>query len=111
MNKVLKRLIPLILLNFSIQTLSYSQKTDMLFTSIEEHKSYIFAKYLEPLNKPKKTNDQYDLLNPGQFQKEELPIFCKMEFLIHQKSQFPVKIRLGDIQYVDMLESKSIFKH
>lgn len=40
------------------------------------------------------------------FNADELPIFCKIEHLLGLRSQFPVKIRLGDVDYVDNLESK-----
>lgn len=88
---------------------TYSQNPDLLFTSIDQYKSYIFAKHLEPINKKKDSHANQKLqLEKSIFQKNELPLFCKMEFLINQKSQIPVKIRLGDVEYVDMLESKAI---
>lgn len=40
------------------------------------------------------------------FSADQLPIFCKIEHLLGLQSQFPVKIRLGDVDYVDNLESK-----
>jgi len=81
----------------------------LLFTGIDQYKSYIFAKHLKPLTNNKGANTLNSfILDNSVFQKNELPIFCKMEFLINQKSQIPVKIRLGDIEYVDMLESKAI---
>ncbi|MEN0046179.1 MAG: hypothetical protein AAF806_03860 [Bacteroidota bacterium] len=37
---------------------------------------------------------------------EELGFFCKMEIKMEQKSRFPVKFRLGTVDYVDRLEGK-----
>lgn len=41
------------------------------------------------------------------FKAHELPIFCKMEHLLQLKSRFAVRIRLGDVGYVNKLESKN----
>jgi len=81
---------------------------DSLFKSIEQRKSYIFAQYIERPLQNNNSKLKFTVLKPNLFSKQELPIFCKMEFLIKQNSHIPVKIRLGDIEYVDMLESKSI---
>ena len=45
------------------------------------------------------------LYNSG-YQASKLPIFCKMEHRMQAKSRFPVRIRLGDVAYVNKLESK-----
>lgn len=37
---------------------------------------------------------------------KELGFFCKMEIKMEQKSRFPVKFRLGTVDYVDRLEGK-----
>jgi len=37
---------------------------------------------------------------------EELGFFCKMEIKMEQKARFPVKFRLGTVDYVDRLEGK-----
>lgn len=37
---------------------------------------------------------------------DNLPIFCKIEHKLQLKSRIPVRIRLGDVSYVNKLESK-----
>jgi len=37
---------------------------------------------------------------------ENMPFFCRIEYQSEQAARFPVKFRLGDIQYVDRLEQK-----
>jgi len=37
---------------------------------------------------------------------DNLPIFCKIEHKLQIKSRIPVRIRLGDVSYVNKLESK-----
>ena len=36
----------------------------------------------------------------------ELALFCKLEVKMEKAARFPVKFRLGDVQYVDRLEGK-----
>jgi len=40
------------------------------------------------------------------FEPEKLPIFCKIEHLIEKKSKLGFRFRLGDLNYVNMLENK-----
>lgn len=35
-----------------------------------------------------------------------MPFFCRIEYQAEQAARFPVRFRLGDIQYVDRMESK-----
>lgn len=37
---------------------------------------------------------------------DDLAIFCKLEVKLEQRFKFPVKIRLGEVNYVEMLEGK-----
>ncbi len=37
---------------------------------------------------------------------EDLAIFCKLEVKLEKTLKFPVKIRLGEVNYVEMLEGK-----
>lgn len=108
MNKSLKVIFLTVFAFFGPNSLTFSQKTDTLLKCIEQRKSYIFAQHLEKSHQNNNPKHAFKFIEPKFFLKEELPIFCKMEFLIKQNSQIPVKIRLGDIEYVDMLESKSI---
>ena len=43
---------------------------------------------------------------PSVFSAETLPFFCKIEYKMGLNNKFPVKFRLGDVQYVDELEGK-----
>lgn len=40
------------------------------------------------------------------FQIKELAFFCRIEFKLEKKVRFPVKVRLGEVQYVEQLEGK-----
>lgn len=37
---------------------------------------------------------------------QELAFFCKIEVKMERAARFPIKFRLGDVQYVDWLEQK-----
>jgi hypothetical protein len=41
------------------------------------------------------------------FSLNNLPFFCKLEYKMGVEKQYPLKIRLGDVQYVDQLEGKN----
>lgn len=43
---------------------------------------------------------------PNLHKYEHLPIFCKFEVKMEQAARFPIKMRLGDVEYVDRLEGK-----
>jgi hypothetical protein len=43
-----------------------------------------------------------------QFEAQNLPIFCKFEHLLGKNANYNIKMRLGDVQYVDQLEGKGI---
>ncbi len=49
-------------------------------------------------------NSSSILIKP--FDKKNLPFFCRIEYDAFIKKNIPVKIRLGDVQYVDELEGK-----
>jgi hypothetical protein len=40
------------------------------------------------------------------FSPNKLPFFCKMEYKMGVEKQYPIKFRLGNVQYVDELEGK-----
>ncbi len=37
---------------------------------------------------------------------EDLAFFCKLEVQMEKKAKLPIKVRLGDVEYVDRLEGK-----
>ena len=43
---------------------------------------------------------------PQAFSVESLPFFCKIEYKMGLNQKFPLKFRLGDVQYVDEMEGK-----
>lgn len=49
-------------------------------------------------------NNQNQLVR--KYNVSDLPFFCKMEHIIESKSKIPFRFRLGDINYVNMLENK-----
>jgi len=68
--------------------------------------------YFSPHWKPKPFNSNVatDILNVlsivRPFRHSDLPFFCRIEYQHEQAAKFPVKFRLGDVQYVDRLEQK-----
>ncbi|MEK7256495.1 MAG: hypothetical protein AAB316_17195, partial [Bacteroidota bacterium] len=46
---------------------------------------------------------------PVAFRRHEQPIFCQLEWAMERKIKVPVRFRLGEVQYVDMLEGKNSF--
>lgn len=46
---------------------------------------------------------------PRIYSYDELGLFCKFEVQMERVVKFPVKFRLGDVQYVDWLEGKREF--
>lgn len=43
---------------------------------------------------------------PTIYSYDNLGMFCKFEVQLEQAVKFPVKLRLGEVQYVDRLEGK-----
>ena len=43
---------------------------------------------------------------PNVYSYHDLAFFCKMEVKIEKAARFPVKLRLGDVNYVNLLEGK-----
>lgn len=44
---------------------------------------------------------------PAAYKFEELGIFCKLEVIMEKAVKIPIKIRLGEVQYVEQLEGKN----
>jgi len=44
---------------------------------------------------------------PGSFYAKQLPFFCSKELQVQKKIGFPVKFRLGSVEYCDRLEGKN----
>lgn len=40
------------------------------------------------------------------FSPNDLALFCRLEFYLEKSVRFPIKIRLGEVQYVEQLEGK-----
>ncbi|MFM8450184.1 MAG: hypothetical protein ACKOAY_08785 [Haliscomenobacter sp.] len=40
------------------------------------------------------------------FDPKDLAFFCRIEFKLEKKVRFPIKVRLGEVQYVEQLEGK-----
>ncbi|MEL6719481.1 MAG: hypothetical protein AAFP82_12260 [Bacteroidota bacterium] len=55
---------------------------------------------------PETTTQKIQRLSLSQTYWEELGFFCKMEIKMEQKARFPVKFRLGTVDYVDRMEGK-----
>ncbi|MBK9735527.1 MAG: hypothetical protein IPO92_11370 [Saprospiraceae bacterium] len=48
----------------------------------------------------------YNNLTSKKFNAADLPVFCRIEHLIESKSNIGFRFRLGDLNYVNMLENK-----
>ncbi len=56
-------------------------------------------------NTPKQNQKGIDL-SVHTFNPKELPVFCKFEYKIQQKSKVNIRMRLGSLDYVNYLEGK-----
>lgn len=43
---------------------------------------------------------------PGNFYAKQLPFFCSKELQVQKLTGFPIKFRLGSVEYCDKLEGK-----
>ena len=61
-----------------------------------------------PISDPDNFNTQTQSLQafPKVYNYHKLAFFCKVEVDIEKATKFPVKFRLGDVDYVDKLEGK-----
>ena len=93
------RVIILVLFFFTFPSLSaqYSIKKDSIFLS---------EQMIEHSFKPQFKIDQSDFLKFNIFDVNKLPIFCFIEHLIEKNSSIALRFRLGDLNYVNMLENK-----
>jgi hypothetical protein len=46
---------------------------------------------------------------PQWYSVEQLPFFCKMEVKMEKTFKFPLKVRLGEVQYVEKMEGKPYY--
>ena len=66
--------------------------------------SYLESK-VTPIGKHKKTKPN-SLMIPKNYSYLNSGIFCKLEHKLEKKSQLPVRVRLGNLEYVNKLEGK-----
>lgn len=96
MNKWLL-ILPFVAISLSIRGQSGATQSEPLFPRLFLDTTFLSADYIKSKNL-KIRND---------FSVERLPVFCKIEHNISNKTRFPVKIRLGSVDYVDKLEGKN----
>lgn len=87
---------------YKLNTLQFEKKSFQLDASfqISTYRSYSF-------NSPLAEDALKVLGFFNNFSHNNMPFFCKIEFQMEQASGFPVKFRLGDVNYVDQLEGKN----
>ena len=80
------------------------RKTVLPFLKGVDHPSILrrISNIRPPLNTPLKQ----ELTAPTVYSYDELGLFCKFEVQLEQFAKIPIKLRLGDVQYVDWLEKK-----
>lgn len=61
------------------------------------------AAFFEPIN-ASSTHQKMPI--PRAWCYSDLALFCKLEVKMEKAARFPVKFRLGDVEYVDRLEGK-----
>lgn len=77
-------------------------------TNLDSLKSYRLnnldykLEFLAPL----RDGNEKSTIKLSRFNSNTLPFFCKMEHQLQLKSRIPVKIRLGNVDYVNKMESK-----
>lgn len=117
----MKRLLWLIVFGiFSIQPYSFAQDFKISGKSIPELKQEPLLVLTLPSN-IKLFNITYNVLPsksqaasslevapsmPKAWSYEELAFFCKLEVKMEKANRFPIKFRLGEVQYVERLEGK-----
>lgn len=93
----------------SIPELKREQHTSstLLFSSGLQH--FAIAEKISSDN-PASINLRQQLLSPSStpsaYCYQELAFFCKLEVQMEKAASFPIKFRLGEVQYVDQLEGK-----
>ena len=79
------------------------------FSLIDEETPSLFADFEEiQINSTQEypTNPLQITPIPKAYSYEDLAVFCKLEVKLEETLKFPVKIRLGEVNYVEMLEGK-----
>ncbi len=95
--------IPFLMLAFQADAQStrfslIEEDTPTLFADFKEIQSTSLQKY--------PTNPLQITPIPKAYSYEDLAVFCKLEVQLEKTLKFPVKIRLGEVNYVEMLEGK-----
>jgi len=60
-------------------------------------------------DKQKRQNFTSPTSFPQWYSVDQLPFFCKMEVKMEKAIKFPVKVRLGEVQYVEKMEGKPYY--
>ena len=95
----------ILLLSFAVQANAQSTR----FSLIDEQSTPLFSdstKAQITLSQKYPTNPLQITPIPKAYCYEDLAIFCKLEVKLEKTLKFPVKIRLGEVNYVEMLEGK-----
>jgi len=94
----------LILLSFAFQTDAQTTR----FSLTEEQTLPLFSNSTKTQITPPK--NPFNTLQiapiPKTYCYEDLAVFCKLEVKLEKTFKFPIKIRLGEVNYVEMLEGK-----
>ncbi len=72
---------------------------------------FMYKNGTQPLNQLKGFSLQNNRSSafPKTYEYDDLAFFCRVEVKLEKATKFPVKFRLGDVNYVDQLEGKGYF--
>lgn len=83
----------------------------MLRQAVKPSPSFNLLKWMQVIDQHTADNlKRQALASPSTFPQwysvDQLPFFCKMEVKMEKAFKFPVKVRLGEVQYVEKMEGK-----
>jgi hypothetical protein len=83
----------------------------MLRQAVKPSPTFNLLKWMQTIDQHTADNlKRQALASPSTFPQwysvNQLPFFCKMEVKMEKAFKFPVKVRLGEVQYVEKMEGK-----
>ncbi len=113
----MKKKLSTILFTFSLILIAIQTKAQLSQDSDQHFFSKKYSTYLNPhlyflgiapaiFSETPPSNSRSGPYVPKAYRYNELGFFCKMEVKMEKNAKLPIKVRLGDVDYVDWLEGK-----